>query len=76
MLKYISIPVFLISLAIGLFFVYAWGPEKKTVYMYPSPDNIETIQYKDGTDSCFAYKSLEVECPDDITKISEMPVQT
>ena len=76
MLKYISIPVFLISLAIGLFFVYVWGPEKKTVYMYPTPDNIKTVQYKDGTDNCFVYTSKEVDCPSDASKIAETPIQT
>ena len=40
---YISLPIFIISLAVGLFFVYIMGPEMKTVYIYPK---LPVFQYK------------------------------
>lgn len=75
MLQYISIPAFIISLAIGLFVVYIYGTDLKTVYVYPTPENIERILYKDHADTCYAYKPIEVKCPADVSKIKTTPIQ-
>ena len=46
-MKFISIPVFIVSLAVGLFFVYITNPEPEIIYIYPTPENINKIQYQD-----------------------------
>jgi hypothetical protein len=74
-LDYISFPLFFISLAIGLFFIYIWGPEMKVIYIYPSPENVEKILFKDNADNCFYLKPMEVKCPTDLSKISTIPIQ-
>ena len=61
-LKYINIPIFIISLAIGLFFVYVYQADKRVIYVYPKPDNIDLIQYKDPTGTCFSVKQESVKC--------------
>jgi hypothetical protein len=74
-LDYISIPVFLISFALGLLFIYALGPETKTIYMYPSPETIDKVLFKDKANNCFYFQEQEVECPTNISLISTIPIQ-
>ena len=76
LLHYISLPVFLISFAIGLFFIYILGPEMKTIYIYPSPENIHKVLFKDKAENCFYFEEEVVECPKDKTLILNIPIQT
>jgi hypothetical protein len=75
-LSYISLPIFFISFAIGIFFVYIFGTEKKKIYIYPSPENINKILFKDKANNCFTFKEEQIECPQDETLISSIPIQT
>jgi hypothetical protein len=70
----ISIPVFIISLSIGLLFVYLSSPPPTVIYVYPTPENINKVEYKDKADNCYQFKSTEVSCvnSDDIKSI---PIQ-
>ena len=76
LLNYISIPIFLISFSIGLFFIYILGPELKTIYIYPSPENVDKILFKDKADNCFYFEETSVQCPSDETLISKIPIQS
>jgi hypothetical protein len=73
--NYISIPIFLISFAIGLFFVYILGPEIKTIFVYPSPETVNKVLFKDKADNCFYFEEKNVDCPSDESKISNIPIQ-
>jgi hypothetical protein len=75
LLNYISVPVFIISFAIGLFFVYIWGPETKIVYIYPSPETVDKVLFKDKADNCFYFEEEVVDCPTDESQISSIPIQ-
>ena len=74
-LNYISLPVFLISFAIGIFFVYILGPEIKHIYIYPSPENVDKVLFKDKADNCFYFEEKTVACPKDESLISSIPIQ-
>jgi len=74
-LDYISFPIFIISFAVGIFFVYIYGPEMKTIYIYPTPENIDKVIFKDKADNCFAFEQVEVDCPKDETLLGVIPIQ-
>jgi len=76
LLNYISLPVFLVSFAIGLFFVYIFGPQRKKIYVYPSPETVGKVLFKDKADNCFYFEEEVVECPIDVSKISTIPIQS
>ena len=73
--NYISLTVFLTSFAIGVCFIYILGPEMKTIYIYPSPENVDKVLFKDKADNCFYFEEQEVDCPKDTTLISQIPIQ-
>lgn len=75
MKNFINFPAFLISLAIGLLFVYLTEPPHKIVYVYPTPENISKIEYRDKADNCFEYEMNDVKCPSDKSKIKSIPMQ-
>ena len=60
--KFVSFPIFLVSLSIGLFFVYLMPPPFTTIYVYPTPENVDDVQYKDAADGCFQFDAHLVEC--------------
>lgn len=73
--KYISLPVFLGALAIGLLFVYLSPPNQSIINVYPTPDNKDLFQYMDKADNCFVFKQTEVACPADKNQIKQIPFQ-
>jgi hypothetical protein len=73
--KYVSLPVFLVSLALGILCSYFWGEDLKVVYVYPTPENVNIVQYKDKSDSCYSYKPKQVRCPSDKALITQPKIQ-
>jgi hypothetical protein len=73
--NYVSLPIFLVSFAIGLFCVYVIGPESKNIYVYPSPQNYMKNQYKDISNQCFEFKPIETKCPINPFSIKTIPIQ-
>jgi hypothetical protein len=73
--KFVNIPIFIISLSLGLLFVYLSNPHMTTIFVYPTPDNINKLQFKDKADNCFEFQSSEIKCPSDKSKIKTIPFQ-
>ena len=74
-LDYISIPIFVISFILGFIFIYIVGPATKTIFVYPSPENVNKILFKDNANNCFYFDEQEVNCPTDLSAISTIPIQ-
>lgn len=75
LMKYINIPALIISLAFGLFAVYITTGDMRKIYVYPTPENVELIQYRDKTGTCFHYSQSKVSCPKNEKDISKVPAQ-
>jgi len=71
--KYINFPVFILSLAVGFFFVCMFDDQKKVIYVYPKPDNIDSIQYQDTTGTCFNVLQQKAKCG---AEVSTIPAQS
>jgi hypothetical protein len=74
-MRFLNVPLFLIALSVGLFVTYISGPETNTIFVYPNPDNINKINYRDNADTCFKFSAQEVKCPEDKKKIRSYNVQ-
>ena len=73
---YISIPIFVVSFILGLLFIYVLGPQTKKIFVYPSPENVNKILFKDNANNCFYYDEQEVKCPANASDISMIPIQS
>ena len=75
MRRFIDLRIFIVSLALGVLFVYLLELNTKTVHMYPSPENWEKYMIKDKSQQCYKYVQNEVSCPSDSSKLTKFPVQ-
>jgi len=57
----LEIRYFILSLALGLFFVYL-SDETPILVVYPTPDNVDRFQYQKKSGDCFSYDLQEVKC--------------
>ena len=74
-IKFINVPVFIASLFFGILAVYFYVPEMRRIYVYPTPDNVDKLQYRDQVDTCFEYHQEEVDCPTDPSTIFHIKPQ-
>jgi hypothetical protein len=75
MFKYIDFRIFLLSLLVGLLYIYVADEDKKNIILYPTPDNIKEHQYKDKSNNCFSYNLKEVKCPLDDNLLHHIKIQ-
>jgi len=73
--RFISLPIFLIALAIGTFLVYISAPTDKNIYVYPTPENLDKFVWQDGSGTCFGWEKTEVNKPTNLKNIKTIPVQ-
>jgi len=74
-MKFISYRLILLFFIIGLFFSYILGVQTKIVYIYPTLSNSSNVIFRDKAGQCFKFKSKKIDCPSDISKIKQIPIQ-
>jgi hypothetical protein len=73
-LNIINWKVFFISFLVGLIFIYL-KDDKKKIYVYPTPSNVNKVEYKDKADNCYEYSMDQVKCPSSKSEIHNVPLQ-
>lgn len=66
--KYLDFKLFLISLSVGLLYIYLTNEHKKVIVLYPNPYNVKKYTYVDKANNCFNYDLTKEECPSDSNK--------
>ena len=47
----------------------------KDIFIYPSPETVNKVLFKDKAENCFYFEEKEVKCPSDESQISSLPLQ-
>ena len=71
--KFINFPILICSFIVGLIFVNLSKEPAEKINVYPTPDNVDDIEYLDKASNCYAYQSTKINCPKDGIKYT--PVQ-
>jgi hypothetical protein len=74
-MKYISLPVFIASFCIGVFYIYLSNPPTRSILIYPTVDNNSKFQYIDKADNCFKFIADEQKCPYNTGSLKTIPIQ-
>ena len=65
--------VFVASFLLGGILVYFTAAPTETVFVYPTPDNVQHIEYVDKAGTCYRYNARKIKCPR--TGAKPIPVQ-
>ena len=74
-MKYISIPVFILSFLIGMVYIYMSSPPTRSILIYPTVDNSSKFQYIDKAENCFTFEANENKCPFNTGPLKTIPIQ-
>lgn len=66
---------FIIGIAAGIFAMYFYKPEIKTIIEYPHPKEAENKIFRDRTGMCYKYSSHEVDCDANEATLKDYPLQ-
>lgn len=61
--KFLDIRYFIVSLCIGLLYIYVSNEYQKVIVLYPNPTNLDKYTYVDKANNCFNYALEESDCP-------------
>jgi hypothetical protein len=74
--KYISWHAFIIGFVVGIIYRFYIVPiAYRTVHIYPTPENVNSLVFKDNADTCFKFYTIDTICPAEQAKIKNIPIQ-
>lgn len=73
--KFFNFKFLLLGIIFGFFALKYSDNEKRVVRVWPTPENIDVIQYKDSADNCFNFENIAIDCPSDPDQINSIPIQ-
>ena len=73
--KLFKFKYFLVGLIFGLLLIQIYPNNRKEIIIYPSEKVQETTQYIDSADNCFDFSIKDVECPNNVYSIKNIPIQ-
>lgn len=63
----------LIGFGVGILLVLYYKPPPTIVYKYPTPKTCGDSTFKDQAGNCYKFTTIEVNCDENESKISEFP---
>lgn len=66
---------FVSGVIIGAVCIYVIQKKVRNVSVFPTDDNVDSIQYKDATGTCFRPVSQTIPCPKDDSLLSRIRPQ-
>ena len=61
--KFLDIRYFIVSLCVGLLYIYVSNEYQKVIILYPNPTNLDKYTYIDKANNCFNYDLEASDCP-------------
>lgn len=74
-MKYISLPLFILSFLIGIIYIYLSNQPTRDILIYPTVDNQDIFQYIDRAKNCFSFIPTDVKCPINTSSVKTIPIQ-
>jgi len=72
-MKFFRIIPFILSLILGLAFIYLTAPASEIIVVYPTPSNVDKTEYKDKNGICYRYQYNKIDCPN--KGVVDIPLQ-
>jgi hypothetical protein len=74
-MKYISVPVFILSFIVGMVYIYMSSVPTRSILIYPTVDNSHKFQYVDKAENCFVFDAKEENCAFNTGTLKKIPIQ-
>lgn len=73
--KFFNFKFLILGIIFGFFALRYTDTDKRVVRVWPTPNNIDVIQYKDTANNCFNFENIVVDCPSNPDDIHTIPIQ-